>query len=200
MKVVILCGGEGIRLKNDLEYIPKGMVFIDDKPLLWHVMKHFSLFGYNEFVLALGKNGNLIRDYFLNYNLYTNDIELKLDINGNSKCLSVSQEDNWNIIFANTGDSASTGARLSRCKKYIEDDAFFVCYSDCLSDINIDNLYKFHKKNNRILSISGIRPPFRYGEFIVKNNKVVDYLSISSLIAINGFVNGGYMIFNKGIF
>jgi glucose-1-phosphate cytidylyltransferase len=199
MKVVILCGGDGIRLKEDLNFIPKGMVFIDDKPIIWHIMKRFSLFGYNDFVLALGKNGNYIREYFLKYNLYTNDIEFNLGNKCTSRSMSTNLEENWNIVFANTGDDAATGARLSRCRQYVDDD-FFVTYSDCLADVDIDKLYKQHIKYNKILTVTGIKPPFRYGEFIIKKNEVIDFLPISYLTAVNGFVNGGYMVFNNKIF
>lgn len=200
MKVVILCGGEGIRLKNSTDYRPKGLVYIDDKPLLWHIMKRYSLFGFNEFVLALGKNSNKIRNYFLNYSLYTNDIGFVLGKSNNLTHYNSSQEENWKIIFANTGDEANTGTRIFRCQKYIDTDNFMVHYSDCLSDVDINKLLKLHLKEKKIATITGIYPSFRFGEFVVKNNKVVDFSPISKLSATQGYVNGGYMVFNKKIF
>lgn len=200
MKVIILCGGEGVRLKNQLNYTPKGLVHIDDKPLLWHVMKRYSLFGFNEFVLALGKYGHKIRNYFLNYSLYTNDIGFTLGKSDNLTYYNSSQEESWKIILANTGDEAHTGARVFRCQKYIDTDDFMVSYSDCLSDVDISKLLKLHNKEKKIATVTGVRPPFRYGEFIIKNNNVVNFFPISKLSAMHGYVNGGYMVMNKKIF
>lgn len=200
MKVIILCGGEGIRLKNNINHVPKGLAHIDDKPLIWHIMKRYSLFGYNEFVLALGKNGHKIRNYFLNYNSYTNDIEFSLGDPKSLKYHNSNQEENWKITLVNTGEEAHTGARVLRCQKYINTDNFMVSYSDCLSDVDINKLLKLHEKEKKIATITGVLPPFRYGEFIIKNNKAIDFSPISKVSALHGYVNGGHMIFNKKIF
>lgn len=200
MKVIILCGGEGIRLRNQQDYIPKGLVQIDDKPIIWHIMKRYSLFGFNEFVLALGKNGHKIRNYFLNYALYNNDLGFTLADVHKLTYYNANQEENWKIILANTGDEAHTGARVFRCQKYIDSDDFMVTYSDCLSDVGIGKLLKQHKKIKKIATVTGVKPPFRYGEFIMKNDKVLDFSPTSKLSAMRGYVNGGYMVFNKKIF
>lgn len=200
MKVIILCGGEGIRLKNQYDYVPKGLVKIDDRPLLWHIMKRYSLFGFNEFVLALGKQGHKIRNYFLNYSLYANDVEFTLGKPNNLTFYNLSQEENWKIILANTGDEAHTGTRIFRCQKYIDTDNFMVSYADCLSDVDINKLLKFHNKEKKIATVTGVCPPFRYGEFIIDNNRAVDFSPISKLSAMHGHVNGGYMVLNKKIF
>lgn len=200
MKVVILCGGEGIRLRHQLQYIPKGMVYIDDKPLLWHVMKRYSLFGFNEFILALGKDGNMIRDYFLNYNLYTNNIGFTIKNSKNIHYFNQSQEEDWNITLVNSGESAHTGARLFRCEKYIDGDEFMLTYSDCLSNVDLGKLIKHHKKTKKVATVTGVMPPFRYGEFIIKKDKVIDFHPVSKLISPLGYVNGGFAVFNKHIF
>lgn len=200
MKVIILCGGEGIRLRNQLDYIPKGLIHVDNKPLLWHIMKRYSLFGFNEFVLALGKYGHKIRNYFLNYTLYTNDVGFTLSDLHKLNYYNANQEENWKIILANTGDEAHTGARVFRCQKYIDTDDFMVAYSDCLADVDLGKLLKQHKKTKKIATISGVRPPFRYGEFIMKNDKVIDFSPTSKLLAMHGYVNGGYMVLSKKIF
>ncbi|OGK12431.1 hypothetical protein A3C98_00460 [Candidatus Roizmanbacteria bacterium RIFCSPHIGHO2_02_FULL_37_15] len=200
MKVIILCGGEGIRLRNQIDYIPKGLVHIDNKPLLWHIMKRYSLFGFNEFILALGKYGHKIRNYFLNYSLYINDLGFTLGETYKPRYYNASQEESWKIILANTGDEAHTGARVFRCEKYIDSNEFMVTYSDCLSDVDLGKLLKQHKKNGKIATVTGVSPPFRYGEFIMKNNSVVDFNPTSKLSAIKGYVNGGFMVFNKKIF
>jgi len=200
MRVVILCGGEGIRLKGQLDYVPKGMVFIDSKPVIWHIMKRYSLFGYNEFILALGKNGQIIRDYFLNYNLKNNDIEILLGKSEDVTFYSKNQEEDWKIIFTDTGNEAHTGARLLRCKRYIDTDNFMLTYSDCLADVDIGKLVKSHNKKKYVATVTGVNPPYRYGEFVVKDKKVTDFVPISKLSSKNGYVNGGYMVLNNKIF
>jgi glucose-1-phosphate cytidylyltransferase len=199
MKVLILCGGEGIRLKHMLEPIPKAMVMIGTKPMIWHVMKIFSKFGYNEFVLALGSGGETIRDYFINYNLFSNDITLELG-NKDIKLNSQNQEKNWKITFVDTGEQAGTGARILRCKNYLNEDSFFISYSDCLSNVDVNKVLEKNKTSNKIITITGIFPPFRYGEFILKNDEPIDYNPISKLKSIHGLVNGGFMVAKKEIF
>lgn len=199
MKVVILCGGEGVRLNNSLDFIPKGMVKIGHRPLLWHVMKIYSKYGFNEFVLALGAGGNIIRDYFIHYDEIVNDLTLTL---GQSKLeyRTKNQEEDWKITFVETGEESGTGARLFRCQKYLGDDDFLLTYSDCLADIDIEKLINFHNINNKIATTSGVLPPFRYGEFILKENIPVEYREVSKLRGSEGFVNGGFMVFSSGIF
>ncbi len=200
MKVIILCGGEGIRLKHQLSYIPKGLVHIDDKPLLWHVMKKYSLFGFNQFILALGKNGDMIRNYFLNYNQFENDLNFTVGKPSDIRYLNQTQEENWNITFVNTGEEARTGARLFRCEKYIDSEDFLLAYSDCLCDVDIAKLIKYHAKSKKTATVTGVMPPFRYGEFIFKKNKVIDFNPTSKLISPLGYVNGGFAVFNRKIF
>jgi len=200
MKVIILCGGDGIRLKNQSNYSPKGMVYLDDKPILWHIMKRYSLFGFNDFILALGKNGKSIRDFFLNYNTQNNDLSFTINNPREVNYLNQTQEEDWKITLVNTGEDAHTGSRVYRCKKYIDDEVFMVTYSDCLSDVNLDTLIKYHQKNKNIATVTGVRPPFRYGEFEIKGEKVINFSPTSKLSALQGYVNGGFMIFNRKIF
>lgn len=200
MKVVILCGGEGIRLKQQLYYIPKGLVKIDDRPILWHVMKKYSLFGFNEFILALGKSGDMIRDYFFNYNRYENDIQFTIGSPNAVEYYNKTQEEDWQITFVNTGEEAHTGARLARCEKYTDSEDFMFAYSDCLCNVDLDKVLNFHKKNKKIATVTGVMPPFRYGEFISKNNRVIDFNPVSKLISPVGYVNGGFAVFKQKIF
>lgn len=199
MQVVLLCGGEGIRLKSQNDFMAKAMVFIDDKPMLWHVMKRYSLFGHNEFILALGKYAGKIRDYFLNYNLYNNDIEFRMGEPGKIDYHSLSQEENWKITLVNTGEEAHTGARLARCKNYLKDD-FMLSYADCLSNVDLDKLLKQHKASKKTATVTGVMPPFRYGEFIMKGSRVSNFLPVAKLKASRGYVNGGFMVLSKKIF
>ena len=199
MKAVILCGGNGIRLNNSLNFIPKGMVKIGHRPMIWHVMKNFSHFGVNEFVLALGLGGQMFRDYFIHYNENINDLTIIL---GESKMNynTQHQEEKWKITFVETGEQSGTGARLFRCQKYLENQVFMAAYSDCLADIDITKLLEFHKNHGKIASVSGVMPPFRYGEFTLAKGMPVDYHDVSRLKSPEGLVNGGFMVFEPKIF
>ena len=199
MKAVILCGGKGVRLNNAWEPIPKAMVRIGHRPMIWHVMKIFSKVGITEFVLALGSGGEKIREYFINYNLFTNDLTVEL---GKQQVVlnSAHQEKDWKVTLVDTGEAAGTGARLFRCRDYIKDENFFVAYSDCLADVKLDRVLEEHQKSGRIATVTGVLPPFRYGEFIVADKQVVSYNEVSHLKSLGGWVNGGFMVFSPGIF
>ncbi len=186
-------------MKNYLEPIPKALVRIGHRPMIWHVMKIFSKFGINEFVLALGSGGDKIRDYFLNYDFSVNDMTMEL---GSKNIIfnSQNQEKNWKITFVDTGEEAGTGARVLRCQDYVKDQDFFVTYSDCLSDVKLDKVLDYHRSNGRIATVTGVLPPFRYGEFIFENNQLVDYHDSSHLKSMVGWVNGGFMVFSPRIF
>lgn len=201
MKVIILCGGKGIRLSNDSDYIPKAMVNLGHRPLVWHVMKRYALEGFNEFILALGTKGALIKDYFINYKEYANDIQVRLG-SGEVENLTKHQEANWKITLVDTGDSAMTGARIARCKQYIKEDEFMVAYADCLADIDINKLLRFHKKSKKIATITGVNPPYREGEFLVKDNLATGVYDTREIQkdTYSRLFNGGYMVFKKEIF
>lgn len=187
---------------NKADYIPKGMVYVGHKPILWHIMKRYSLAGYSSFILALGKKGELIRDYFSNYLYYTNDVALNLGT-GEKKYLSNNLDINWDITMIDTGDMAMTGARIDRCKQYLEEDEdFMVTYSDTVANIDIKKLIAFHKKSKKIVTITGAIPPYREGEFILKKNNRVEVYNPekSNAKLVRPYVNGGFMIFNKKIF
>jgi len=199
MKIVILCGGKGIRLNNSLEFIPKGMAKIGPRPLLWHVMKIYSQYGFNEFVLALGSGGKAIRDYFIHYDENVNDLTLTL---GESKLeyATQHQEEKWKITFVETGEESGTGARLFRCQKYLDGNDFMLAYSDCLANIDIAELIAFHKKHDTVATVSGVMPPFRYGEFIMGKNEPIEYNDTARLKSQEGWVNGGFMVLKPEIF
>lgn len=199
MKIIILCGGNGIRLRNSLEVIPKGLVKIGHRPMLWHIMKIYANFGFNEFILALGNNSEAIRNYFIHYDEIINDLTITLgkhDLVFNTE----HQENNWKITFVETGGDSGTGARIARCKKYVGDEEFAVAYSDCLADVNIQKLLEFHHSQKKTASVTGVTPPYRYGEFVMEKNKPVAYRDASRLKSIDGLVNGGFMVFHPKIF
>ncbi len=200
MKVLILCGGKGTRLGNESGYIPKAMVKLGHKPVVWHIMKRYSLAGYNDFILALGNQGELIRDFFTKYREYANDVKVHLNT-GDIENLSKHQEDDWKITLIDTGEEALSGARIARCKKYLDGPNFMVTYSDCVADLDIDQLIKFHNKSGKIATITGAIPPYRDGELLVKDNLAIgiyDAKKIRKNKSLRLF-NGGFMVFKKEI-
>lgn len=197
MKVVILCGGRGTRLKEETQVRPKPLVEIDGKPILWHIMKIYAHYGFNEFVLCLGYKGRMIKEYFLNYEMMASDLTLKLGSN-DVKIHNQSQEKDWMITFAETGEEAQTGARVKRIEKYIEGDLFMLTYGDAVANINIKNLLEFHKSHGKIGTITGVHPSSRFGELVIKENQVVQFTEKPQIK--EGFINGGFFVFNKKFF
>ena len=164
MKVVILCGGEGTRLREKTETIPKPMVTIGHRAILWHIMKIYSAFGFNEFVLALGYKSNVIKQYFLNYGTIDGDFTLNLDRQSEIVFHDQKKVENWKITFADTGEDAMTGARVARVARYVEGNTFLLTYGDGVADINLKALVDFHKAHGRIGTIAGVHAPSRFGK------------------------------------
>jgi glucose-1-phosphate cytidylyltransferase len=199
MPVVILCGGRGIRLSGEATYIPKGMVRVGHQPILWHVMKRYALFGYTKFVLALGKKGEMIREYFLNYRSYTNDIHIQLGT-GKVEDKSENQETGWEITMIDTGEMANSGARIARCKEAIGSTGFMMTYSDNVANIDIPKLLAFHRTHKTIATITGVIPPYREQELVVKNDLAAGRFDPLKAKSQERYVNGGFMVFSKKIF
>jgi len=176
MKTVILCGGQGTRMKEETEFRPKPLVEVGGKPILWHIMKIYAHYGYNEFILALGYKGNLIKEHFLNWRTFENDFTLSTKNNElafhNNDC------DDFKITFVETGLNSLTGERVKRIKKYLgEDENFMLTYGDGVADINIKELVDFHQKQNTIGTITGIRPASRFGLLNIdkESNKLKEF-------------------------
>jgi glucose-1-phosphate cytidylyltransferase len=198
MKVVILCGGLGTRLKEETEYKPKPMVEVGGWPILWHIMKSYSQYGFNEFVLCLGYKGNIIKDYFLNYSARSNDFTLKLK-NHDLIVHNNHSEVDWEITFAETGPNTMTGGRIKKVEKYIDGDTFMLTYGDGVCDVNIKDLLEFHKSNGKIGTLTGVVPPSRFGDLITDKNLVKTF-SEKPQFDKRGMINGGYFVFNKSFF
>lgn len=201
MKTIILCGGVGTRLKEETEYKPKPMVFIGNQPILWHIMKIYSHYGFNEFILALGYKANYVKDFFLNQKAFTTDFTLDT-ANHKSKFYLNKREniDNFKITFVDTGVETLPGERILKCKKYIPetDKYFMVTYGDGVTDLPIDKLVDYHKKTKKIGVISGVHPRSKFG--LVKidgNNNVKKFVEKPIL---SDWVNGGYMVFKREFF
>jgi glucose-1-phosphate cytidylyltransferase len=194
-KVVILCGGLGTRLKEETEVKPKPMVEIGNKPILWHVMKIYAHYGFKDFILCLGYKGEIIKEYFLNYDILNSDFTIKL---GPEKAVTIhnaSEERDWSITLAETGNSALKGARLKRIEKYIKEDTFMVTYGDGVGNINIKKLLDFHNSHGKIATVTGVRPPSLFGELVVKDNRALLFSEKPQTSA--GLISGGFFVFNR---
>lgn len=201
MKTVILCGGIGYRLKEETEFKPKPMVQIGGKPILWHIMKIYAHYGFNEFIIALGYKGDYIKQYFLNEKNMTHNFTLDTST-GDTKIYknNNSNSDNFKITFVNTGEETLPGERILRIKDYIpkSDDHFMVTYGDGVSDINIKELVEFHLKQKTIGTVTGVHPRSKYGLLKVRENGLVSKFIEKPVL--NEWINGGFMIFKKDFF
>lgn len=197
MKVIILCGGLGTRLREETEYKPKPMVEIGGKPILWHIMKIYAHYGYKEFVLALGYKGDVIRDYFLNYYSYNNDFTIHLGKKEEIVFHNNHSENDWKVTLAETGDESMTGYRVKLAAQYINDDNFMLTYGDAVANVNIKELVEFHIKQNTIGTVTGVYPPSRFGDLIVKGNFVEKFKQKQKDIINQSPINGGFFVFKK---
>jgi len=197
MKLIILCGGMGTRLKEETEYKPKPMVEIGGKPILWHIMKTYSHYGFNDFILALGYKGNVIRDYFINYFYYNND--LTVDLGDKDKFIIHSQhnEDRWKVTLLDTGENSMTGYRVKLAGRYIEEDEFMLTYGDAVANVQIDKLVSFHRSQNTIGTVTGVYPPSRFGDLVVKDGMVQKFKQKVKDVKSQSPINGGFFVFKK---
>jgi len=201
MKVIILCGGQGTRLKEETEFKPKPMVYVGNKPILWHIMKMYAHYGFNEFILALGYKGDYIKQFFLNQKALTSDFTLQTkDYETEYHLENRTEVDDFKITFVDTGLETLPGERILRCKEYIpkNDKIFMVTYGDGVSDIDINKLLRFHKNQKTIGTVTGVHPRSKFGIVVVDKRNVVKEFSEKPIL--NDWVNGGYMIFNKDFF
>lgn len=198
MKVVILCGGKGTRLKEETMFRPKPLVNVGDKPILWHIMRYYAYFGFREFVLCLGYLGDMIKRYFLEYELMNSDLTVHLASKTQIEVHSSRQLD-WQITLVDTGIDAMTGSRLKKIEKYIDaDQDFMVTYGDGLCNVNLHELYKYHRRHGCIATVTGVRPLSRFGQLEVEGNKVISFSEKTQ--ATSGWINGGFFIFTRDIF
>ncbi len=171
MKAVILAGGKGERLFPETEFKPKPMVEIGGKPILWHIMKIYSAYGINEFIICVGYKGYIIKEYFANYFLHNSD--LTVDLKNNSITYHSSKAESWKITIVDTGENTQTGGRLKRVAKFLEkDEIFCLTYGDCLSNVNIKEEIKFHKNQKNWITALVVRHPVRYGEWRINEDKI----------------------------
>ena len=194
MKILILAGGYGSRLGNITESIPKPMVTIGGKPILWHLMKIYSHYGFKEFVILLGYQGVKIKEYFFNYHMMNNDFTVNLADN-RIDYESGNNMENWKITLVDTGLETLKGGRIKRAEKYLSEDINMLTYGDGVADVDINRLLEFHRSHGKILTLTGVRPPSRFGELVIKGQQVLSFEEKPQISS--GIINGGFMVFNK---
>ncbi|MDB3890011.1 glucose-1-phosphate cytidylyltransferase [Candidatus Pelagibacter sp.] len=194
MKLVILAGGYGTRINEENSIIPKPLIEIGNKPIIWHIMKMYSFYGIKEFIICCGYKGNMIKDYFINYSYLNSDLEV--DLSKNSVKILNNQKDDWKITLVDTGIKTLTGGRIKQIYKYIKNDKFFcLTYGDGLSDINIKKLIQHHVKHKRLVTVTAASVPGRFGNIeIGHNNNVKNFSEKKSSKITKDRINGGFMV------
>ena len=190
MKVVILAGGLGSRIREETVSKPKPMIEIGNMPILWHIMQIYSQYGFNEFVIALGYKGETIKQFFLNYFYIRNNLTISLT-DGKIKVHDGSKE-NWNIHLVDTGLKTQTGGRLKKLADWIGNETFMMTYGDGLSNVNIDELLKTHKRNGKLATVTAVRPPSRFGGLEIQGEKVNHFTEKPQIG--EGWINGGFFV------
>lgn len=196
MKVVILAGGFGTRLAEDTERIPKPMVEIGGRPILWHIMKHYAHYGFKEFFIALGYKGEVIKRYFLDY--YTLNGSMTINLATGEVQSHQRECEDWIVHLMDTGLHTFTGGRVKRLEPWLKDETFMVTYGDGVSDINLQDLLKFHRSHGRIATVTAVRPPARFGGLIFDGDLVARFTEKPQIG--EGWINGGFLVFEPGVF
>jgi glucose-1-phosphate cytidylyltransferase len=197
MKVVILCGGMGTRLREETEYRPKPMVEIGDKPILWHIMKIYSSFGFNNFIICLGYKQHIIREYFINYEYMNNDFTINLS--SYKKIISHNaHNENWNVTLVNTGLETKKGTRIKKIEPYIKDDRFMLTYGDGVGDVDVRKLLGYHLEHKKIATFTGVHPISRFAT--VEMNEKGEIIGWSEKKHLEKHINAGFFVFEKKIF
>ena len=198
MQVVILCGGFGTRLREETEFKPKPMVKIGDRPILWHIMKHYAHHGITEFVLVLGYKGEVIKEYFYNYEILNSDVTLELGRRESFEIHSQHDETGWRITLADTGHGTLKGGRLKRIEKYITGETFMMTYGDGLSDLDLSALLRWHESHGRLATVTGVSPISRFGELKLAGDRVASFSEKPEQTS--EYINAGFFVFDRGVF
>jgi len=197
MKVVILCGGLGTRLREETEYRPKPMVPVGGRPILWHIMKLYARHGHKEFILCLGYKGEVIKDYFRNYLWNTSDVTLKLGRNPQIRYHSNHEEEDWTVTLLETGLETQTGGRLRRALPFIEDETFLFTYGDGLSDSDINASIAFHREHGAVATMTAVKPSGRFGELAMDGRTITAFREKPEQES--SYINGGFMVLDKRV-
>jgi glucose-1-phosphate cytidylyltransferase len=196
MQVVILCGGLGTRLSEETALRPKPMVPVGDKPLLWHIMNIYGHYNFKNFVVALGYKGDVIKDYFLHYS--ARHCNLEIDINTGEVIYDRSSRPDWKVKLIDTGEKTMTGGRLLRLKEHLKNETFMLTYGDGVTDVNLDEVYRFHKSHGKLVTVTAVRPMARFGGIMMNGNLVKSFTEKPEFG--EGWINGGFFVMEPGVF
>jgi glucose-1-phosphate cytidylyltransferase len=197
VKVVILCGGLGTRLREETEFRPKPMVEVGGRPILWHIMKTYAHYEYREFVMCLGYRGNSIKEYFLNYEAMNNDFSMRLGEKPQVQYHGTHAEQEFSVTLADTGPDCMTGGRIHKIERYIDGDTFLMTYGDGLIDVNIAEVVKFHKSHGRIATLTTVPPISRFGLIDLAGDRVVNFAEKPKT---EGWMSAGYFVLDRRVF
>jgi glucose-1-phosphate cytidylyltransferase len=196
MKTAILAGGMGSRLAEETEYKPKPMVEVGGRPILWHIMMHYAHFGHNEFIIALGYKGEYIKRYMIDYGLTEDDLTIQV---GTGDVLRHgNRRPDWTVDLVDTGLPTMTGGRIKRLQPYIENETFFLTWGDGVSDVNIDELLKFHRRHGKLATVTAVRPPARFGCMVFEGDRVREFSEKPQTS--EGWINGAFFVLEPEIF
>ena len=198
MKTMILCGGQGTRMREETEYRPKPLVEVGGRPILWHIMKIYAHFGFNEFVLCLGYRGNMIKEYFLQYEAMNNDFTVSLGDHEQIEFHGAHNEQGLKVTLANTGQNTMTGGRVQKAAKYIDDDTFLLTYGDGVADVDIAKVVDFHRQHGKLATLTAMRPISRYGMLEIDSGDAVRQFTEKPKA--DGWANAGFFVLNRRIF
>jgi glucose-1-phosphate cytidylyltransferase len=198
MKVVVLCGGQGTRLREETEFRPKPMVEVGDRPILWHILKMYSHYGFRQFVLCLGYRGNMIKEYFLKYEAMNNDFTISLGSRRRIVFHDAHDEQDYQVTLADTGPETMTGGRVRRVQRHLrDDDTFMVTYGDGLADVDLHALVDFHRRHGRLATVTAVRPSSRFGVLDVDDDgKVARFAEKPQL---EGWASAGFFVFDRRV-
>ena len=197
MKVVILAGGLGTRLSEETKLIPKPMVEIGGKPILWHIMKIYSYYGFNDFIILTGYKSHIIKDYFVNY--YQRYSDITVDMINNSVEIHRTQTEPWKVTMLYTGENTMTGGRIKKAQKYIGNEPFLLTYGDGVSDVNIKSLINAHKNSNKIVTMTAVQPSGRFGALVIKDDNIITSFKEKPK-GDESWINGGFFVCEPQVF
>jgi glucose-1-phosphate cytidylyltransferase len=198
MKVVILCGGQGTRLREETEFRPKPLVEVGGRPILLHIMKHYAHHGFDDFVLCLGYKGHMIKEHFLNYEAMNNDVTLTLGANATIEHHGAHNEAGFRVTLADTGLDTMTGKRIKVVQKYVDGDTFMVTYGDGLSDVDLTALLAFHRQHGKLATVTTVKPISRFGVLDLAPSGLVK--GFDEKPQIDGWINVGFFVFEREVF
>lgn len=198
--VAILCGGKGTRLREETEFRPKPMINVGDRPIIWHIMKTYSHYGFKDFMLCLGYKGDSLREYFLNYDWNHSDVLLELGRKTVTKLENTHDEEDWRIWLIDTGQETMTGGRLKRLAAHLDkngSELFLATYGDGVCDVNISDILAFHKSHGKLATVTAVRPASRFGELVIEDNMITHFQEKPQTT--EGWINGGYFVLHRKV-